>query len=90
MFDRVLMRVLRNLFFACSSCPASTGWSHLKAEVLEARDWSVFADLDDAQASFVEYFDYYNHDRRHSSIGYLKLYQFHQRRLNNIIQFSPS
>ena len=53
--------------------------------MLEARDWSVFADLDDAQASFVEYFDYHNHDRRHSSIGYLKLYQFHQQRLNNII-----
>ncbi|MBO3272345.1 integrase core domain-containing protein [Hymenobacter defluvii] len=24
----------------------------------------------DAQASVAEYFDYYNHDRLHSSIGY--------------------
>ena len=27
---------------------------------------------------------YCNHDRRHSSIGYQKLYQFHQQQLNNI------
>ena len=52
--------------------------SHLKTEVLEACDWPVFADLVDAQVSVVEYFDYYNHDRRHSSIGYLKPHQFHQ------------
>lgn len=57
---------------------AESRWLHLKAEVLEARDWSVFADLADVQASVMEYFDYYNHDCRHSSIGYLKPYQFHQ------------
>ena len=49
-------------------------WSSLKTEELEARDWPVFADLADAQVSVSEYFDYYNHDRRHSSIGYLKPY----------------
>ena len=35
---------------------------------LELREWPVFAYLADAQASVAEYFDYYNHDRLHSSI----------------------
>jgi putative transposase len=47
-------------------------WARLKTEELEARDWPVFADLADAQASVAAYFDYYNHDRLHSSISYLK------------------
>ena len=63
---------------------AESLWSRLKTEELEARDWPVFADLTDAQISVVDYFDYYNHDRRHSSIDYLKPYQFHQQQLNNI------
>jgi len=42
--------------------------------VLEVRDWPVFFDSADAQASVVEYFDYYNHNRRHSSIGHQKPY----------------
>ena len=49
---------------------AESRWSRLKTEVLEARDWPVFSDLADAQASVAAYFDYYNHDRRHSSIDY--------------------
>jgi len=69
---------------------AESLWSRLKTEELEARDWPVFADLADAQASVAEYFDYYNHDRRHSSIGYLKPYLFHQQQLANITQFSPN
>ncbi len=64
--------------------------SRLKTELLELRDWPVFADLADAQASVADYFDYYNHDRRHSSIGYLKPYHFHQQQLANITQFSPA
>jgi len=63
---------------------AESLWSRLKTEELEARDWPVFADLADAQASVADYFDYYNHERRHSSIGYQKPYQFHQQRLTNI------
>ena len=57
---------------------AESLWSRLKTEELEARDWPVFADLADAQASVADYFDYYNHERRHSSMGYQKSYQFHQ------------
>ena len=69
---------------------AESLWSRLKTEELEARDWPVFADLADAQVGFSEYFDYYNHDCRHSSIGYLKFYQFHQQQFNNITQFYPA
>ncbi|WP_240735194.1 integrase core domain-containing protein [Hymenobacter sp. UV11] len=63
---------------------AESLWSRLKTELLELRDWPIFRDLADAQASVAEYFDYYNHKRRHSSIGYLKPYLFHQQQLANI------
>ena len=52
--------------------------------MLELRDWPVFADLADAQSSVADYFDYYTHTRRYSSIGYLKPYLFHQQQLVNI------
>ncbi|MGI4735897.1 MAG: IS3 family transposase [Janthinobacterium lividum] len=69
---------------------AESLWSRLKTELLELRDWPVFTDLADAQTSVADYFDYYNHKRRHSSIGYLKPYLFHQQQLANITQFSPA
>ena len=69
---------------------AESLWSRLKTEELEARDWSVFTDLADAQASVADYFNYYNHERRHSSIGHIKPYQFHQQQLSNITQLSPA
>ena len=40
------------------------------ATAAELREWSVFANLADARASVAECFDYHNHDRLHSSIGY--------------------
>jgi transposase InsO family protein len=49
---------------------AESLWSRLKTEVLEVRERPVFADLTDAQASVADYFDYYNHERLHSSIDY--------------------
>ena len=57
---------------------AESLWSRLKTEALELREWSVFTDLADAQASIADYFDYYNHDRLHSSIGYQTPYRAHQ------------
>jgi putative transposase len=69
---------------------AESLWSRLKTELLELRDWPVFTDLADAQTSVADYFDYYNHKRRHSSIGYLKAYHFHQQLLANITQLSPA
>jgi len=67
---------------------AESLWARLKTELLELRDWLVFTDLADAQTSVADYFDYYNHKRRHSSIGYQKPYHFHQQLLANITQFS--
>ena len=58
--------------------------------MLELRDWPVFADLADAQASVADYFEYYNPKCHHSSIGYLKPYIFHHQQLNNIAPFSPA
>ena len=62
---------------------AESLWSRLKTEVLELRERPVFADLADAQASVADYFDYYNHDRLHSSIDYQKPYNTHQQLLIN-------
>jgi putative transposase len=61
---------------------AESLWSRLKTELLKLREWPVFLDLADAQASVADYFDYYNHKCRHSNIGYLKLYLFHQQLAN--------
>ncbi|AWM33034.1 hypothetical protein DDQ68_09770 [Hymenobacter nivis] len=60
---------------------AESLWSRLKTEVLELRERPVFADLADAQASVATYFDYYNYERLHSSIGYQLPYHTHQQLL---------
>ena len=60
---------------------AESLWSRLKTEVLELRERPVFADLADAQTSVADYFDYYNHERLHSSIGYQVPYPTHQQLL---------
>ena len=57
---------------------AESLWSRLKTEVLELRERPVFTDLADAQVSVAEYFDYYNHQRLHSSIDYQTPYHAHQ------------
>ncbi|WP_185284754.1 integrase core domain-containing protein [Hymenobacter sp. NBH84] len=57
---------------------AESLWSRLKTEVLEVRERPVFADLADAQRSVADYFDYYNHERRHSRIDYQTMYHSHQ------------
>jgi transposase InsO family protein len=54
------------------NAPAESLWSCFKTELPELREWPVFLDLADAQASVADYFDYYNYKRRHYSIGYLK------------------
>ena len=60
---------------------AESLWSRFKTEELERREWAVFADLADAQASAASYLDYYNHQRLHSSIGYQFPYIAHQQSL---------
>ena len=57
---------------------AKSRWSRLKTEVLELRERPVFSDLADAQASVAEHFDYYNHERLHSSLNYQLPYLAHQ------------
>ena len=60
---------------------AESLWSRLKTEVLEVRERPLFADLADAQRSVADYFDYYNHERLHSSIDYQTPYHTHQQLL---------
>ena len=69
---------------------AESLWSRLKTEVLELREWPVFADLADAQTSVANYFDYYNHDRLYSSIGYQTPYQAHQHLLQTTALNCPA
>ena len=69
---------------APTCAPPSTG------EVLELREWPVFADLADAQASVANYIDYYNHDRLHSSIGYQMPYHAHQHLLQTTALNCPA
>ena len=42
----------------------------LKTKEIERREWPVFADLADARVSVADYFDCYNYERLHCSIGY--------------------
>ncbi len=69
---------------------AESLWSRLKTEELDRRDWPVFADLADAQASVATYFDYYNPGRRHSAIGYWTPHVFHQHLLTKTAQLCPA
>ena len=58
--------------------------------MLELREWPVFADLADAQASIADYFDYYNHDCLQSSIGYQTPYRAHQQLLQTTALKCPA
>lgn len=69
---------------------AESVWSRLKTEVLELREWPVFADLTDAQVSVVEYFDYYNHERLHSSISYQTPYFTYQQLFQTTVLNCPA
>ena len=62
---------------------AESLWSRLKTEELEAREWPVFQDLADAQQSVTAYFDYYNHERRHSALAYQTPQAFYLQQLKN-------
>lgn len=62
---------------------AESLWSRLKTEELEARPQPCFADLADARASVATYFDYYNHERRHSALAYQTPQAFYLQQLKN-------
>ena len=57
---------------------------------LEGREWPAFADLADAQTSVADYFDYYNHERLHVSIGYQTPYHTPQQLLYITTLNSPA
>ena len=69
---------------------AESLWSRLKTEELEAREWPVFRDLADAQQSVAAYFDYYNHERRHSALAYQSPQTFYLQHLKNTPLNSPA
>ena len=58
-------------------------WSRLKTEELGPREWPVFRDLADARHSVATYFDYYNHERRHSALAYQTPQAFYLQQLKN-------
>ena len=58
---------------------AESLWSRVKMEVLLAR--SAFAFVAEAQAELATYFDYYNHQQRHSALGYECPHTFEQQAL---------
>ncbi len=62
---------------------AESLWSRLKTEELGPREWPVFRDLADAQHSVATYFDYYNHERRHSALAYQTPQAFYLQQLKN-------
>ena len=68
---------------------AESLWSRFKTEELERREWPVFANLVDAQARAATYFDFYNHNRLHSSIGYQFPYHAHQQLLQTTVLNYP-
>ncbi|WP_139920978.1 IS3 family transposase [Hymenobacter sp. DG01] len=67
---------------------AESLWSRLKTEELGPREWPVFRDLADAQHSVATYFDYYNHERRHSALAYQTPQTFYLQQLKNTALFS--
>ncbi len=67
---------------------AESLWSRLKTEELGPREWPVFRDLADAQQSVATYFDYYNHERRHSALAYQTPQAFYLQQLKNTALFS--
>ena len=73
-----------------NNAQAESLWSRFKTEELERREWTVFADLADMQASATSYFDYYNHQRLHSSIGYHFPYITHQQSLQTTVLNCPA
>ena len=69
---------------------AKSRWSQLKTEVLELRDWPVFAHLANAQASGADYSDCYNHERLYSSISYQTPCSTHQQLLQTTVLNCPA
>ncbi|MBC6608788.1 IS3 family transposase [Hymenobacter sp. BT188] len=66
--ERHLVRSMSRRGECYDNAQAESLWSRVKTEVLLGR--SAFASMAEAQAELAMYFDYYNHQRRHSTLGY--------------------
>ncbi|MBO0360724.1 IS3 family transposase [Hymenobacter sp. BT186] len=66
--DRQLVRSRSRRGECYDNAQAESLWSRVKTEVL--LDRAAFASVAEAQAELTTYFDYYNHQRRHSALGY--------------------
>jgi len=69
---------------------AESRWLRFKTEEPERREWPIFTGPADAQASAADYFDYYNYERLHASIGYQTPYFAHQQLLQTTILNCPA
>lgn len=74
--ERHLVRSMSRRGECYDNAQAESLWSRVKTEVL--LDRSAFASVAEAQAELATYFDYYNHQRRHSALGYECPHRFEQ------------
>lgn len=78
--ERHLVRSMSRRGNCYDNAQAESLWSRVKTEVL--LDRSSFASVAEAQADLATYFDYYNHQRRHSALGYECPHTFEQQVLS--------
>lgn len=71
-----LVRTMSRRGECYDNAQAESLWSRVKTEVLLGR--SAFASVAEAQAELATYFNYYNHQRRHSALGYECSHHFEQ------------
>jgi len=74
--QRQLVRSMSRRGECYDNAQAESLWSRMKTEVLLGR--TAFASLAEAQAELTTYCDYYNHQRRHSALGYECPHRFEQ------------
>jgi transposase InsO family protein len=74
--ERHLVRSMSRRGECYDNAQAESLWSRVKTEVLLGR--SAFASVAEAQAELATYFTYYNHQRRHSALGYECPHRFEQ------------
>ncbi|WP_375434937.1 IS3 family transposase [uncultured Hymenobacter sp.] len=81
LLERHLVRSMSRRGECYDNAQAESLWSRVKTEVLLGR--SAFASVAEAQVELATYFDYYNHQRRHSALGYECPHSFEQPLLTN-------
>ena len=77
--ERHLVRSMSRRGECYDNAQAESLWSRVKTEVLLGR--SAFTSVAEAQAELATYFDYYNYQRRHSTLSYECPHTFEQQAL---------